>query len=128
MGSWVLSDPATLETWVMPLNPNKMTSPHAPKNSVILPRGTGYDGVARVLQFRGQPFEWSFSGSIRSQEHYDAFVHWTSKVTKVRVLDHLGRTWEVRITGVDLEELRPSRLRPWRFNYTVKANMYGRIS
>lgn len=134
MPRWILRDVAASEQWEMPISPNKMTSPHAPKNMTIFARQAGRTGssafnggVTRVLQFRQAPYEWSFSGIIRSQAHYDDFVYWTSKTGKLQVDDHLGRTWEIRIDNIELDERKPSFLRDWRYDYTVKTIMYGRV-
>lgn len=129
---WTLVDTVTSEAWEFPRNPHEMTSPHPPKNTVIFSRspigGAGTEGVSRVLQFRQAPYEWSFTGRIRTQAHYDSFVAWTKKTGRLQLTDHLLRTWSIRITAVDLTEERPTARTAWRFEYTVKATIYGRIS
>lgn len=117
----------------MPHNPKSMTSPHPPKNATIFSRGMGVEGVAgqgvsRVLIFRQQPYEWSFGGVIRTEQHLADFQYWTSKTHRVHLTDHLGRTWEIRMGAVDLDEKRPSHLTLWRYEYTVRATIYGKIS
>lgn len=130
---WILFDPATDEQWEFPRSPNRMTSPHPPKNTTIFSRTIGHPsnlgaGVSRVMQFRQQPYEWSFSGDIRTQEHYEAFIQWTRKTGRLHVTDHFDRTWEIRIDSVELDEQQQTARKPWKFAYTVRANIYGRIS
>lgn len=128
---WTWSDPATGESWEMPRNPHEMTSPHGPRNLTIFSRngyGDGAGGVSRVIERRAEAYVWSFTGKIRTPEHYAAFLHWTKKVHRTRITDHFGRTWEIRTESVEIEELKPTPRRTHRFDYTVKATMYRQVS
>jgi hypothetical protein len=132
---WIWYDPSTSDEWVVPMNPNKMTSPHAPKNTVLYPkserthgRGEGGGGVARIMQFRQNPYEWSFSGVIRSEQHFHDLMAWSKKTSRLHITDHLERTWEVRMDSIDIDEQRDTARNPWRFTYTVKVNIYGRVA
>lgn len=122
---WSLRDPATNEIWVFPHNPKKMTSPHPPKQTQIFSRGIG--GISRVLQYRQAPYEWQFSGVIRTEEHFSGLTDWTKKTGIVHLTDHLGRTWRIRMQALELDEKRPSRRSDWRFEYTVRATIYGAV-
>jgi hypothetical protein len=131
---WTLYDPATTESWEFPRNPNRMTSPHPPKNTTIFARTHGHPetspdgGMSRVIQFRQTPYEWSFSGDIRTQEHYETFLVWTTKTGLLTITDHFNRVWSIRIDSVELEEQRPSANKAYKFRYTVRAAIYGRVS
>lgn len=132
MTRWSLYDPSTSETWTFPINPNKMTSPHPAKSSTIFARNVSQvddsTGISRVFQQRQEPYEWSFSGVIRSQEHYEDFRDWARRVVRLRLTDHFGRVWSIRFDSVDMDEQKPTFRHPWRFTYTAKATVYGRIS
>jgi hypothetical protein len=116
------------------MNPNQMTSPHPKKNSVPFPKSSatgpakGWYGVARVHQHRQLPYEWSFSGLVRSEAHYNDLLEWTAKTGKVHITDHFERTWEVRVDSLELDEQRDTARNAWRFQYTVKVIIYGRVS
>lgn len=129
---WVLHDPSTSETWTFPINPNKMTSPHPTKTTTIFARNYNFEdtkaGVGRVLEYQQEPYDWQFSGVIRSQQHYTDFRDWCHRVHRLELTDHLGRTWRIRFDSVDLEEQKPTLRKDWRFSYTAKAIMYGRVS
>jgi len=142
---WKIRDPETDEVWVMPRNPNQMTSPHPPKNVTVFamqaPARDGFlkedgrtvgrfhnRGMSRVLIQRADPFDWSFAGDIRTEQHYRDLVEWSSKLHLVRVHDHLGRVFEVRMTSLDLDEARPRRDHAWRFTYTVHALVYRQVA
>jgi hypothetical protein len=132
---WTLQDPATAESWTFQFNPNQMTSVHAPKSLTIFSNAPVYNpatepraGMGRVFQRSDEPYEWSFSGVIREQEHHDDLIYWTRKTGKLVITDHFGRQFTIRLLALDLNERRPTARRAWRFEYTVKALMYGQIT
>lgn len=129
---WRLVDPSTGETWVFPRNPNKMTSPNEPKATTVFARNFNFaddkQGVSRVLQHHRNPYDWQFSGDIRTQAHYEALRDWARRVERLQLRDHFNRTWLIRFDSVELEELKPNARTPWRYSYTAKALIYGRLS
>ena len=127
---WVLTDPATAETWQMPINPNEMTSPFGSKNLKHSYGARGFwGGTERVALFQLPPgvVEWEWKGVIRTKEHYDSYVYWASKKGVVHVTDHLGRTWVVFLRSFEPEDRRPMATVPWRLKFTVKAMLVGQM-
>jgi hypothetical protein len=125
---WTLTDPATSESWTMPINPNAMTSPQTAKT---LRHAYGIRrGVDRVRTFKtpNPAVQWEWSGVIRSKEHYDDYVYWASKTGEVHVTDHLGRTWEVFMASFEPEDRQPMANVPWRLRYKVRALLIGRVT
>lgn len=129
---WRLRDPSTGELWEFPHNPNKMTSPHRPRSIDIFVTPPLYDpaveargGMTRVYEHNAAPYEWTFSGWIRDQEQYDQLIYWTRKVHRVQLVDHFNRVWWIRFKEFDPDEKRPSHRSDWKFDYEVKATMYG---
>lgn len=132
---WRLYDPATGERWEFIHNPNQMTSPHLPRAISIFvtpplynPAVEARGGMARVHETNTQPYEWSFSGWIREEAQYEQLLHWTRKVTRLQLTDHFGRTWWIRFKEFDPDEQRPSHRSDWRFDYDIKATMYGAVA
>lgn len=129
---WSIHDPWTGETWVFPMNPNRMTSPHPAKSSTIFSRNANQvddtTGISRVLQQRQSPYEWQFSGVIRTQQHYESLRDWARRLERLELKDHFGRIWSVRFDSVDINEQRDTARNPWRFEYTAKAIVYGRLA
>jgi hypothetical protein len=125
---WTLTDPATSEVWQMPINPDQMTSPH-PMRNLTTAYGV-YKALAmpRTFEQKPQAARWEWQGVIRSEDHYDTYVHWAKKPGLVRVHDHLNRTWEVMIESFEPDESRPSARTDWRYRYTVKCLIIRRIS
>ncbi len=127
---WILTDPATAETWTMPINPDQMSSPQ-PTRTLSTVSGTGrYQNAARLRTFMtpSAAVDWEWGGVIRSQAHHDTLRTWARKPGEVHVTDHLGRTWAVLFTRFTPVERRPTPLVPWRQRYTMNALILRRVS
>lgn len=132
---WRFDDPTTADSYTFAINPNVMTTPHqldslepGARSAVVPMESNVRAGVARVLQGKRQPLEWSFSGVIREKAQYNAFYQWSRKRTRIQVTDHFGRTWEIRITEFQATEARPSARLKFKFDYTIKAILFRRVA
>ncbi len=114
-----------------------MTSPYPEKSSTVHTTPYVWDaagvhqGVARVLQLRDQPYDWSFSGKISGadgRQFLKALITWTQKSGKIDLTDHLGRTFRLRFTAFTPGEKTPTPRSPWRFTYEAHATIYDIIS
>lgn len=124
---WTLYDPNMPELWTMPINPDKMDSPHFGR-SLGSAEGTRQDSRVRVIDTAPQMKEWSFTGVIRTQEHHDKLHYWAQKRNPIHVKDHLGRTFEVVIKRFDPVDRRPTATVPWRGRYTMTCLLIRRVS
>lgn len=118
---WTLTEVATGATWTMPINPDSMTSPLRQREFTTARGVGGRIKQVRVFQSAAQPVEWEWSGVIRTKAHYDALEEWIKKPGKVRVNDHLGRTFEVMLQTFEPEDRQPTHQTSWRLRYTMKA-------
>lgn len=118
--AWVFDDPETAATYVLPINPNKMSSPH-PVNVTDSQPTSPVDGRTRARRGAPLPRDWTFGGVIRTQEHYDALLAWTQKDYPILVTDHLAREWSVLLTEFAPTERRTNARVPDRYNYEIKA-------
>jgi hypothetical protein len=128
---WTLFDPTTDESWEMQINPNQMSTPHAPDGTQIFTRSAtrpSAGSVARVLVGKLQPHDWSFTGVVREEAHFHELHMWSRKRQQVHLTDHFDRTWRIRILSIDLTERKPTPRRNWRYEYTVKTLLYGQVS
>ena len=123
----MFTDPTDGSTYVFPQNPNKMTSPYVQHSTTMMPYSP-VDNRTRTWRTPQKPYEWQFAGNIRHKDFYDALVAWYVKNRRLHVTDHFGRTWDVQIVNVELTPQRCSRTVPWRYSYTVKTLMYGRLA
>lgn len=128
MSRWILTHVDTSETWTMPLNPNKMSSPHQDR-SIQTSYGTR-QGTQRLRGFvtATEAKEWTWSGVIRTKEHYDKLEEWAKKTGRVRVTDHLGRVFEVFIQEFIPEDRQPNKKVSWRLTYQMTTLLLRRIS
>lgn len=125
---WTLSDPATSETWAMPINPDAMTSPF-PGKSIVTAYGSRR-GRRRPRTVMTPPpiVEWEWEGVIRTEAHYDQLHTWATKGREVHVTDHLGRTWEVLLQAFIPEDRKPTPQTPWRMRYSMRSLILRRVA
>jgi len=114
---WTFVDDANSDSYVFAVNPNAGGTPKLEKNltyvNTAAPNG-------RVLAFEGRDKqkEGKFSGTLRTQEEYEAFQTWYDKRVQIIMTDDLERTFNIYITGFDAERVRAATA-PWKHNYTV---------
>lgn len=125
---WVLTEVSTGATWTMPINPDQMSSPHQDR-AINTAFGTrkGHDRL-RTFVTPSPAKEWSWGGVIRTKAHYDALEEWAKKPGKVRVTDHLGRTFEVMIQAFQPEDRDPTARVTWRLRYQMSTLLLRRVS
>jgi hypothetical protein len=126
---WHFTDPVTDEEWTVPRNPNTMTSPHPVKSRQTMPAPPGAPSAINIATQQAPvvPFEWTFGGDIRTEEHYDQLLAWSQKNRPILVTDHYGRTWRVIPVTLDVEELRPTARNLWRLRYRFSTLMLGGV-
>lgn len=124
---WALIDHSVPETWVMPINPDSMSSPVMKRRQLTFGNGYRQDTRVRTFERPAPAMEWEWSGVIRTQEHYDQLVHWAEKGVAVVVQDHLGRVFRVFITDFLPTDRTPTHRTSWRMRYTMKARILERV-
>lgn len=131
---WQFLDTKTRASVVLPLNPREMSSPTSARNVTFgwTERDTnGLTGVGRPRLFdSGQttPTEWTFTGRLVDQAHYDLLYQWTKSCRVLRVTDHLDRTFEIIIQKFDPQEKLPSASNPWRADYTLSCLLLKEVT
>lgn len=125
---WVLTEVDTGATWTMPINPDQMSSPHQDKSiSTAFGTKAGHERL-RTFVTPSPAKEWSWGGVIRTKQHYDQLELWAKKPGKIRVTDHLGRTFEVVIQGFVPEDRQPRPGVMWRMRYEMSTLLLRRVS
>jgi len=115
------TDPTT-NTYTVPVNPNKMTSPF-PTRNVSTKATTAVDGQTLFIEGQASPASWSFAGDIFDSAHYEALRSWVyDRRRRIQIYDHFGR----QINCV-LESFTPTPKRStakyWRHEYEIKATV-----
>jgi hypothetical protein len=122
---WKFQDVLTNEVYTVEINPNQM-------GGYVLPKRFEFAtyGGARVRGVRSpaQPLEWTFGGVVRTETHHDSLIDWQRRSGKVRITDHLGRTFEAMIRSLDMKDRKPAGDDTWRFEYTFNCLLLRRIT
>lgn len=121
---WRFEDMENNDTVVVPLNPNEMSTPTRAR----LMQWGSYRGNLKGQERSGPPAEWSFTGVLLTESHYDLLLAWTKRLHVLRVTDHLDRTFEIIIQKFDPVERPRAALREWRADYTMTCLLLRRIS
>lgn len=142
---WTFFDVETSESVVLPLNPNEMSSPTFQRStksawtSRFSARGTAGGGNgAEPDNGRGRPrlfdsgpsspTDFTFSGIIQSEAHYELLLEWAKRCNLLRVTDHLGRTFEMIIQRFEPVEQRPTATNLWKMHYTMSCLLLKVVS
>lgn len=123
---WVLQDllAGGLGSYVLPINPSEMTSPHW-ENNFSVKRTTSKSGQFHIFQVGKSIPEWKFSGYAPTQAMVEKLEQYAALNRRFYLIDHRNRAWKVVFTGLDLK----ARLRhvyngetsDWGHDYEVTA-------
>lgn len=115
--AWVFYDPVEDETYSFEINPNEGGTPERTKNltyqATAAPNG-------RVIAFEGMdaPEEINVSGTLLSQDQFDALNSWYDKRNQIQLTDDLGREFWVYIKSLRLQRVRSINY-PWRHSFDI---------
>lgn len=115
--AWVFTDPTDASTYEFPINPNADGSLQYEKQ-INYKNTTAPDGKTLIYEGLDQPKATSFSGTILTEDQYNAMVLWFNKRHQIQLVDDLGRIFMIYITGFKPQR-KLSRTYPWRHDYTV---------
>lgn len=123
---WVFQDLVTggLGSYVVPMNPESMTSPHAPPSPITPQWTTAPDGQGILWEGSGRAYEWTFSGTCLTEEHYNKLVAYHQLERKFYVIDHRNRAWIVTWEALNFTHKYVSGF-PYAHTYEVTALVYG---
>lgn len=123
---WRFVDTVTSDVVTLPINPNQMSTPTAPRNFAWAWGSRWGNNRMRGIE---SPLDgaqsWTFSGVILSESQYDLLLSWAGRLSILEVTDHLGRTFKVVIQKFDPVERLPTATKPWRADYTMTCLFLG---
>lgn len=126
---WQFQDTETNETWTMPINPNKMSSPEFARNlryAYGLKRGLDRP---RTMARPPSIVDLTWGGVIYTQEHHDKLAYWARKEVPVILTDHMGRSWEVVMKSFVPTDRRPKNSEQRsRFTYEMSALIMRQVT
>lgn len=121
---WQLVDPlAPRYTYTVPINPDSMSTPHAAR---VYSAQHSTSPTGRTITFEGGAIavDWDVSGTVLTQEYYQAWEHFQALNRRFWVIDHLGRVWVVTMESFEATP-KKSQTNPWAFTYKAKFKIYG---
>jgi hypothetical protein len=132
--AWIFYDPVEDEEYSMPVNPNVDSSSLGVQksNSYAVTAGSYYSDTAEnpgsyynvtlIYERNDDVKKFNFSGNIYSATEYYQLLYWANKRNYFQITDDLDRTFDVYITGFNIERLRSRRF-PWKHSYNLEASV-----
>jgi len=122
---WVFQDlmPGGLGSWVLPMNPEGMTTPAFARN-LTAKTTTASDEVGgqfHVYEDAYTPVEWSFNGYCPAAEMRDMLEAFADLNRRWYLHDHRGRAWKVTFSALELET---HLTQIWNGEYTNEGHDY----
>lgn len=114
---WVITDPATSETYAFEINPRDDGSLQYEK-TISYKNTSSPTGNTVVFEGRDAPSATQFSGTVLTEAQYNQMVFWFNKRGALELEDDLGRVFTIYITKFSPKR-KLSRQYPWRHEYTV---------
>ena len=119
--AWRWEDLSDGSVVYMPINPNEGASPNYEKNlTTTTTTAPGNTGAVLIFEGADTPSEFSFSGVLLTQAHYEFIYNLWTKRHLLRLTDDLGRTFVVY-----LKTFAPARklsyTYPWKHTYQASA-------
>lgn len=122
---WVLTDPVTMDSYDLPVNPKESDSPGI-KKSLTTHNTTAPGGAVLIFEGEDSPQSITSSGTLLTQGEYEAFLEWADKRYPVELEDDLGRTYLIYIESYEAKRVR-SRMYPWRHEFTLHYTILGTV-
>jgi len=127
---WVLQDrmPGGLGTWVMPINPTSMSSPHVRK-TVASVSTTAVRGTPHVSE-GAEPVEWEFAGFAPDKAFQDQLIAFSQLPYRFYLIDHRGRAWTVAISRLTITPRKRTKdatgtSSDWLADYSVALALFS---
>jgi len=114
---WIFTDPTNSTSYQFPMNPSDGGSP-AYQKTISYSSAAGQGGNVLMFEGRDAVKTYSVTGTILTQEHYEAMITWFNKRHALTVTDDLGRTFSIYITGFTPRRRR-SALYPYKHEYQL---------
>lgn len=118
-----LWDEGTGHTWVMPRNPDRMTSVIRPK-ILQSERTSSGNGQHIIWQGATPAIDWSFTGTIFTQDEREELEFFYELDRKFYITTHRNKTYIVTVKNLDMTPRRNGdNFETW--DYTVQCYLYA---
>lgn len=118
MAKWQFYDPIATQTYTFEISPDSATMGGFKRNLNIVATSAP-NGAAVKFEGRKNPEHIRFSGTLLTQEQYDALNLWAEKHYQIRITDDLNRQfWVYMISFSPSRQLSLSR---WRHSWSAEG-------
>lgn len=131
-GRWVLNDVADggLGAWIMPVNPQAMTSPHFERAVNVKHTTAPETGAWSVSEAQVGTKPWKVSGYYPDEAYLDQLKAYADLKHRFLVYDHRDRVWVVVLNGLDHEPRKRqsdavSPNNDWAGSWTMDLTIVG---
>lgn len=118
---WEFEDTVTLDVYTFAVNPSDGGSP-AYNKQVHEQSTSAPNGKVIRMEGRDQPQKMEFTGTLFTEEEYNAFVEWYQKRYQILIRDDLGREFYIEIDSFTPQRKRSIQY-PWKHEYSVSATI-----
>jgi hypothetical protein len=101
------------------LNPDAGGTPEY-KKTLTYVNTSAPDGKTLIFEGQDETQRLSWSGTLYTEEHFNAYVEWWQKRRQIQVTDDLGRSFWIYLVSFTPRRVRVST-RPWKHEYEVEA-------
>jgi hypothetical protein len=114
---WLFEDVHASLSYELEINPKDTTMPSIEKTLTPTPITRG-----RPVLFQGRNREQSMtlSGTLLTEDQYNALRAWTQTDKQIKVTDDLGRSYWVVFTSFDPRRVRTVEY-PWRHEFSISG-------
>jgi hypothetical protein len=115
---WIFTDIATGDEYEFAVNPLDADIPDSPSKNIT----TKYTASGLPINTEGRRAvsEFSFSGTILYEEHFNKMNEWFDKSTQINLSDDLGRKYWIVLTNFSpTRRYKPEY--PWMHEYSANA-------
>lgn len=115
--AWTFEDVHASEVYELEINPQEHTLPAWGRILTSQPNAVG-SGI--LFQGRDVVETMTLSGTLLTEEQYNAFRDWDAKKKQIKITDDLGRVFWAYLTGFSPNRVKSNQY-PWRHTFTVQA-------
>ena len=120
---WRFEDPATGESYTVPMNPKEMKSLW-PDRPITVKGTTAAQGQGLAWEGNSTPVEWGFSGAALDYAHHEALRGWVYDHGRIYITDHFGRQITCVLKKFDATPDGKYKHR-WRHTYEISGYVFA---
>lgn len=115
--AWVLTDPTDSSSYSFEVNPLNANTPTVEKTITEM-ASSASSGLPILFEGANKAGKMSISGTLLSQEQFDALNLWNDKRKTILVTDDLGQQWTMYMVRLTMNRVRNTSF-PWKHTFNI---------